>query len=62
LREGVDDGETCRMLLQVHDSVVFEIRKDCVAETLPRIKQIMEAVEPDFGVHFAVDIKRWGEK
>lgn len=62
LQSEVDNDETCRMLLQVHDSVVFEIRKDCVTETLPRIKQIMEAVEPDFGVHFAVDIKRWGEK
>lgn len=57
----IDDEDTCRMLLQVHDSIVFEIRSDKVAETLPRIKQTMEAVEPDFGVHFAVDIHPWGE-
>lgn len=61
LRDEIDNDDTCRMLLQVHDSVVFEIRQDYVAEALPRIKQIMESVEPDFGVHFAVDIHKWGE-
>lgn len=58
------DGDDCRMLLQVHDSVVFEIRKDRVAEYKERIKATMDDVNTtcgrDFGVHFAVQIKRWG--
>lgn len=51
------------MLLQVHDSVVFEIPSDVVYEILPLIKGKMEDVnsDRDFGVRFAVQIKRWGE-
>lgn len=56
----VDDEELCRMLLQVHDSVLFEIRKDKVEHYKPIIKAIMEDVQPDFGVKFQVDGKVWG--
>jgi DNA polymerase I-like protein with 3'-5' exonuclease and polymerase domains len=49
------------MLLQVHDSVVFEIREGMEDHYLPLIKQVMENVEPDFGVKFAVDVHAWGE-
>lgn len=55
------DCDDARMLLQIHDSIVWEIKSDRVDEFLPKIKATMEAVEPDFGVRFAVDIKRWGE-
>ena len=57
----VHDGIKARMLLQVHDSVVFELRKEVVEEFKDRIVKIMTAVEPDFGVVFAVDAHRWGE-
>ena len=58
----VDNENECRMLLQVHDSVVFEIRKDQVEHYKPLIESIMSNVEPDFGVKFAVEGKRFGEK
>jgi DNA polymerase I-like protein with 3'-5' exonuclease and polymerase domains len=49
------------MLLQVHDSVVFEIKEGLEDKYLPLIKDCMENVEPDFGVRFAVDIHEWGK-
>lgn len=63
LFDEVDNEQDCRMLLQVHDSIVFEI-KDSVADTvLPEIKRIMEDVDGstgfNFGVRFAVDCHRW---
>ena len=57
----VDHEEECRMLLQVHDSIVFEIKNGLEDKYLPMIKACMENVEPDFGVKFAVDIHKWGE-
>jgi len=54
--------ESCRMVLQVHDSVVFEIAEGKESVYLPRIKEAMEAVDFDFGVKFKVDVKKWGEK
>ena len=53
--------ENCRMLLQVHDSVVFEIAEGMESEYVPKIKQCMENVTPDFGVWFRAEIKKWGE-
>lgn len=53
-------SDDCRMLLAVHDSVVFEIREDLVDTMKERIKEIMEDVRPDFGVKFAVEAKQWG--
>lgn len=62
LSTGVDNEE-CRMLMQVHDSIVFEVRKDKVEEYKPVIKEIMEDVRmldgDDFGVKFAVDVHEW---
>lgn len=55
------DCDDCRMLLQVHDSVVFEIRKGMEDYFRPKIIEIMQNVEPDFGVKFAVDMHQWGE-
>jgi DNA polymerase-1 len=62
LFDEVDDGITCRMLLQVHDSVVFSIRDDVAETVIPHIKTIMEDVEHGkWGVKFAVDVHKWGE-
>lgn len=61
LHKTVDNEQECRMLLQVHDSVVFEIKNGREDYYLPRIKECMENVEPDFGVRFSVDIHKWGE-
>lgn len=62
LMKGIDDEEKCRMLLQVHDSVVFEIRNDCVEQYIPIIKHLMETDNPKFGVTFPVSIHVWGSE
>ena len=60
------EGEV-RMLLQVHDELVFEIKKNKVDEVAPKIKKIMEDVLPKEkakGVPFLTEGKRgpnWGE-
>ena len=55
----------CRMLLTVHDSVIFEIADERVAELVPAIKEVMQDVNSatgqNFPVKFAVEAKRWGE-
>jgi DNA polymerase-1 len=61
LFDEVYDAVACRMLLTIHDSVVFEIRSDLVDEYKSRITKIMEDVRPDFGVKFAVEGKKFGE-
>ena len=60
------DNEDCRMLMQVHDSVLFEIREDLVEEYKQKIVELMEDVNSiateeigSFGVRFAVDIGDW---
>lgn len=59
------NGEV-RMVLTVHDSVVFEIKKGTEHKYLNRIRDIMEDVDTitaftgeSFGVKFAVDIHKW---
>jgi DNA polymerase-1 len=54
----------CMMLLQVHDSITFEVKTELVSEYLPRIKAIMEDVSGsvghnEFDVKFAVDVGFW---
>lgn len=61
LHKKVDNEEECRMLLQVHDSIVFEIKNGCEDKYLPIIKEVMEKDNPPFGVHFPIDIHKWGE-
>lgn len=60
----VIDWDTCRLLLQVHDSCVFEIAKGTEDKWLPLIKQVMENVavyHPQFGtIPFPVEIKEFG--
>lgn len=69
----VDDEDECRMLLQIHDAIVFEIREDLVEQYIPLIKEVMEDIAGATGTHdfdsvmFAVDIhpdygsKGWDE-
>lgn len=50
-----------RLLLQVHDSIVFEIPEDIIHDVLPRINKLM--TDFDFDVPLRVDIKygkSWG--
>ena len=56
-------GKDVKMLLQVHDELVFEVKKEMVKEIAEDMKKIMEAVV-DFPVPLAVDTKvgtNWGE-
>jgi DNA polymerase I-like protein with 3'-5' exonuclease and polymerase domains len=60
------DQEGCRLLLTVHDSLVWEIRKDLAAELVPQIKAMMEDVDAvtlplggRFDVKFAVEAEKW---
>ena len=61
LAKTVCNEEECRMVLQVHDSIVFEIAVGKEHEYFPKITKAMENVDFDFGVQFRVDCKRWGE-
>lgn len=56
---GLNNGE-CRMLLQIHDAIVFEVQKDKLDHYTTIIRQAMEDVTPDFGVKFRVSIKNFG--
>ena len=56
----IDNEHECRMLLTVHDSVVFEIREDLLDQYVPAIIEIMQDVQPDFGVTFKVEAKEFG--
>ena len=52
-----------RMLLQVHDELVFEVKDDLVNEVAPKIKEIMENTYT-LRVPLAVEVKagkNWGE-
>lgn len=53
-----------RMLLQVHDELVFEIAETCAPELIPEMRLIMESVT-DLDVPLVVDVKagyNWGEQ
>lgn len=63
------DNEDCRCLLQVHDALVFEVKKELADLYSKKIQETMESVneicapgstEPLFPVKFAVDVTRWG--
>lgn len=51
--------ERARMLLQVHDELVFEIKEDALNEITPKIKELMESVYK-LDVPLIVDVK-YGE-
>ena len=56
-----------KMLLQVHDELVFEIDNKDIKNTIPKIKDIMEnthKIYKDFKVPLTVDFgygNNWGE-
>lgn len=53
-------GDDVRMLLQVHDELIFEIKKDAVKDVVPKITQLMEAALADketFGVPLVAEVK-----
>ncbi|MFE1914996.1 DNA polymerase [Streptomyces anandii] len=63
LYKELDDENECRMLLMVHDSVIFEIRRDLLDQYIPAIKECMSRVhaEKDFGLPFDVEEELWGK-
>lgn len=56
------DSDLCRILLMVHDSVIFEIHRSILNEIIPKIHEVMSRVqeEKDFGVPFTVEHEMWG--
>jgi DNA polymerase-1 len=59
----VKSGGDLRMLLQVHDELVFEVRQDKLGHFLPQIKKLMENVI-SLDVPIKVDVKtgpNWGK-
>jgi len=57
-------NEKVRMLLQVHDELVFEVREDSLHRILPQIKSIMESGVIQLKVPLLVEEKigkNWGE-
>ncbi len=58
------NGINAKMLLQVHDELLFEVKEDKTEEFIQYIKEIMENICPELGVPLKVDIKKgknWGE-
>jgi DNA polymerase I len=58
------EGPDCRMLLQVHDSITFEVKESVVPQYLEKIRTLMENVnavtgDVDFDVRFAVEVDYW---
>lgn len=58
------ENEDCRMLLQVHDSITFEVKESVVPQYLEKIRTIMEDVnavtgDVDFDVRFDVEVDYW---
>ncbi|MCR4322709.1 MAG: DNA polymerase I [Candidatus Azambacteria bacterium] len=54
--------EGVRLLLQIHDELIFEVKDDIIKEVVPTIRHIMESVFP-LRVPIRVDVytgKRWG--
>ena len=50
------DAKEVRMILQVHDELLFEMPKDSIQAFAPKIKHIMESVVR-LKVHLRVDAK-----
>lgn len=59
----VDDENECRMLLMVHDSVIFEIKTKYLNQYIPLIKQVFSRVEDErnWDVPFDVTEEFWGK-
>jgi len=60
---GLDKKSEVKILMQVHDELVLEVKKDLVEKVGLKVKKIMEDVE-NFSVPIVVDVehgKNWGE-
>jgi DNA polymerase-1 len=57
------DSVDCRMLLMVHDSVIFEVKRKYLDQYIKLIKETMSNVqaEIDFGLPFDVEEELWGK-
>lgn len=51
------DTKTVRMLLQVHDELVFEVADDAVAEAVPQLVRLMESILDDQAETYGVPIE-----
>lgn len=59
----VIDWKDCKLVLQIHDAVVPEIRKGTEDKWIPIIENIMtEPIDSKFKVKFPVETKVWGKK
>lgn len=61
------ESDNCRILLQVHDSITFEVRQDLADDYTARIKELMEDVnsitgDVMFDVKFDVDVGYWADE
>lgn len=61
LRE-IDNENECRLLLQVHDSLVWEIKKGREDYYRPLIEEVMTRPSERFGVQLAVDGHFWSHR
>jgi DNA polymerase-1 len=57
-QEGLNN-EDCRILLQVHDSIVPEIKIGMEDFYLPKLAEVMTRLGPQFGVNLAIDAHSW---
>ena len=55
-------NEDCKMLLQVHDSLWFEIREGMEEHYLPRIMDVMRRPSSRFNVRLDVDAHPWSKR
>ncbi len=56
----IEGNKNVRMLLQVHDELVFEIKTDAIDKEVPKLKKLMESVldsMPNIGVPILADVK-----
>lgn len=58
------ESDNCRILLQVHDSITFEVKQELSDEYIDRIQHVMEDVnavtgDVTFDVKFDVDVGYW---
>ena len=61
------EGPECRMLLQVHDSITFEVKESVAPQYVEKIRTLMENVnavtgDVQFDVRFAVEVEDWVPK
>lgn len=61
------DNDDCRMLIQVHDSLTWEVKSELVPVYWPKIKELMSDVVgatgmEEFDVRFNVDVGFWTDR